>query len=176
MCIIIGDVHQFIGNCLIPLDPCHQFLISKKNINSPKLCTPPMIQCTHTHTHIRKHTDNGSCLLFKLTDCCSTLVLISFLSLTNFLLYLISLPLLSLFLSDGFKSPFSVMPPGSNPLPEGVCVWGEGGWHTHSLLSCHMGIQHLHSADISYIGWLICKNMVILYHILQGYIVKIKLF
>ena len=22
MCIIIGDVHQFIGFCLIPLDPC----------------------------------------------------------------------------------------------------------------------------------------------------------
>ena len=22
MCIVIGDVHQFIGHCFIPLDPC----------------------------------------------------------------------------------------------------------------------------------------------------------
>ena len=26
MCIIIGDVHQFIGHCLIPLDPCIHIL------------------------------------------------------------------------------------------------------------------------------------------------------
>ena len=27
MCIIIGDVRQFIGHCLIPLDPCIMILV-----------------------------------------------------------------------------------------------------------------------------------------------------
>ena len=27
LCIIIGDVHQFIRHCLIPLDPCSKLLI-----------------------------------------------------------------------------------------------------------------------------------------------------
>ena len=26
LCIIIGNVHQFIGHCLIPLDPCTVYL------------------------------------------------------------------------------------------------------------------------------------------------------
>ena len=42
MCIIIGDVHQCIGHCLIPLDPCenqeyallhkHNFFIQYENL------------------------------------------------------------------------------------------------------------------------------------------------
>ena len=37
MCIIIGDVHKFIGHCIIPLDPCILLLLYKNIFDKNKI-------------------------------------------------------------------------------------------------------------------------------------------
>ena len=132
--------------------------------------TPPFLydNLVYTHTHVNKQTNGWIVcyisLLYTTNDCCCIdffflslyykLFALSSLSLRWFIPLIRPSPMLQLWERGGTLT-----------ISPGVCVcwWGRRWrwWHTHSLLSCHMGIQHLHSADNSYSGYISQKIMFI---------------
>ena len=56
MCIIIRDVHQFISQCLIPLDPCILTCLNLFILLRADLPQANRLTGKHTHTHTHTHS------------------------------------------------------------------------------------------------------------------------
>ena len=49
MCIIIGDIHHFIGHCLIPLDPCLYILFFCREYRAGDTLSMQLLTSIHSH-------------------------------------------------------------------------------------------------------------------------------